>query len=677
MRRRRLGAGVSESRAHGATTPSQMSSGTFTSVREMAIRGQLADPFDIKFSADVWKSEVQANPTDENIRLLSAALICNDISQGILKRLETTGYFQLEPLFLAVMLVTFVNSQAALLHRDTFRPSWTNPNSYFGHIPVAQGDPSGRSGDDIHTALADGLQLPIQYLLRTKPNATGLLEHFKKSVEIAPEVVNICSAWNSAKEVWQMCLFQGASLMVENGTTLFQGTSENGYFVLGRYTQSYENAMNFRREVQHPGGFHGVESQRYGRDGINLTFDTRPAPLPPALTQFSMDDFSKTFILPSELGKTGLAVHQVMQVREVLASIAVSTMTRISDAQEHDETVWLDQQGRYSLTSLADAIQFRLQLTKDQAYAALSLLTHDFGLKYDPWTTPLLDAGDGTASLCLGILAWSNRTLALQRLLKRGNYDLSARGHDFDQFVKRFISAGVANCSYGQIIRVSDASVRLRHDRDSEEVDLLLSIGSDVYVIENKLTQFPVELNEDRHFVERMKQADDQLKRKVAFVHARKSMLRTLHPSLANFPSTAENVRGVIVTNFFGGRGTWTEHPISDASSIASYFSMGYYANSMAFNPDGSLDPSSANFVPLYNSFASMKANFYKYLEFSPHSRAFESYLKPHDLFLDFSKFGLRNIRGSFIGLTTPDNESELDESLRDLAESLRRKLAS
>ena len=66
----------------------------------------------------------------------------------------------------------------------------------------------------------------------------------------------------------------------------------------------------------------------------------------------------------------------------------------------------------------------------------------------------------------------------------------------------------IARCRFKQIVKLSTSGMKARAEKHSEEIDLLLMIGRDLYVIECKCVLFPVEAADEYFFISRMKQAE-------------------------------------------------------------------------------------------------------------------------------------------------------------------------
>ena len=146
---------------------------------------------------------------------------------------------------------------------------------------------------------------------------------------------------------------------------------------------------------------------------------------------------------------------------------------------------------------------------------------------------------------------------------------------------------------------------------------------------------------------------------------------RGLHPSLKNVLISPNAVRGLIVTNFFGGNADWVEHPVIDPSALTAYFSDGELVASVTFYR-GFLEEDRENSVLYYNSYSTFRENFWKYLLYAPHSRVFESPLQKRYRTYSFPGTGLEPFSVMTPEVIMPPDNSEVRASVYKSLDGLR-----
>jgi hypothetical protein len=127
-----------------------------------------------------------------------------------------------------------------------------------------------------------------------------------------------------------------------------------------------------------------------------------------------------------------------------------------------------------------------------------------------------------------------------------------------------------------------------------------------------------------------------------------------------------------VVTNFPGGPAEWTEFPIIDPTGIATYFGQGASIGKIWYQ--GKRQEIDTKLIcPYYWDYSSFRSNFYRYLSYGPHARAFETFLVKQATRFPFQKFGLKDFIVMLPEVVVPKSSEELDAAARAQHQELRR----
>ncbi len=287
----------------------------------------------------------------------------------------------------------------------------------------------------------------------------------------------------------------------------------------------------------------------------------------------------------------------------------------------------------------------------------------------------MVDMGDGTCSLLAGVLGPANRAFVLDSIMKAQHFDLDTRGEAFEKFLAEQLKIAVEKCRYKQIVRISEAGIKLKASARIEEMDLLFAVGRDLYVIECKCVMFPVEVIDEYLFVTRIKQAEAQLSRKIEFVRSCARKLSLLHPSLKNFPEPTR-IRGLIVTTFQGGSAPFSSFPITTPEFLVDYLTNGRSMGEFEAGKKGVV-VNDAHVVEHYNNFETFRENFWKCQVVQPHILTFRKMLFRFQNNIEFDQLGLKPIVAEESEVLIPEDEEGRQRALSAAASELRRHLAN
>ena len=641
-------------------------------LRDKLLTGEVPDPFAARFSWKLWDRCLSENSDVGDARLYSAARLIRDCVERLLARLQTTVYTKLDPATEIELLVMYMNAQIAGLAKDGLELIKKKRRGLAGYVPRFKTDADNiYSSDDLHTNLVDALRHPLQFQLsRLQRGPHPRCEVGREIHAEIHKVADLAIAWAAVKTVWQLCIYHDYTPDELENEIVFCGASDQSYFVLGRHRAQLENVSEYVRHgrmTQYDRGSRSLRAGSYARSGTDAVL-VDPGTFDADLRSWVVDPFLKSEILQMNLDdSSGLLISEFLGAWETIGDIASSVLGRLGvDGTTDPEEVVLDQQARFSKKSISTILSKVNSLSFEKCAAVISILSLAAEGRFDPWSTPLIDMGDDTVLMLLGVLCWANRSFVIESILKKCHFDLERRGPRFERFVRDCLVCSMETCRFSQIVFVSPPGIVLSNDDGtSEEIDLLFSIGRDLYLVEAKACLFPVEIEDDYFLTRKLVEANEQLSRKLTFVQRNLNKIQTLNDSLKQLPTAPATVQGIVVTNFPGGPASWSTFPIIDPTALAGYFGQGASIGVIEYGQkQAKIDRQLV--CPYYWDFASFRRNFSKYLDYSPHTRTFKRFLVLQRTRFPLSEHGLRDFVVFMPEVVLPENDGEIDSAIKD-----------
>lgn len=645
------------------------------SLRDKLLDGDISDPFDRSFSWEMWERHLQSfERSADDERLYAAAKYIVNAKEALFNALGNTIYFKTDKWQLIELFVAFANSIAVHVAKALKEDATRKP--LLGRSPRITSDTgTSYTTDDMHTNLIDGLRFPLEFLL----SRTSLSERSKEGASVAtiqaiPGIVELANAWDALKNSWQRCLRYGYEAE-QTGQTVRLATQRDdaAYFTVGRSRHTQRTVTEYAGS-RHIIGRDGkpMRARMLSRKGyhVQLARDR-----PHEISVYGVDNFTRTAILHTDL-ILGLdvAVEQLFFAWEFLGDLAGSAIDRLANDIGTEQEKLLDQTGRFSIKSVISTMAASLEISEDEATQLFALLSYTGRGAFDPWVTPIVVLDDGTCALLLGVLCYADRSFVLESSMSAYGYDMDARGPAFEEFLYEQTVEAVEKCRFSSLVFVAGPCIILRDPVDgaAEEIDVILSLGRDLYLIEAKCTLFPVDLSDEANLIKKFEEADAQLTRKVEFVRSRIQKVRDLHSCLQGIRVAPTSVSGIIVTNFPGGQMPWSNHFATDTDSLAAYFGMGVLLlKGTHYGLGVALDE--RFIVRYYDSYSSFRQNFVIYLRTAPQGCPFVRFLRKSVAVFPLSRWGSYDFEVTMPEVVLPADNSEFDRALLEIAILLRK----
>ena len=498
------------------------------SLRDMALSGELSSPF-VRSSRELLGHEgEEPGRTSNDVQIYEAARFFHGYATNIMSALDKSIYRKENGKALIDLLIMYANSITSMLAKDTIAAMTNEVGEayilgYVARLPATNG--SNASSDDLFSSVIDALRFPLGYLLSiSRMNSDAPNQVADETIDDIPHIIKIANAWDIAKFTWQRCLFYDYQFAQTSDGVFFNGIRDDSYFIVGRFRQiqiamsrymanAHADIATGRRKNMRSG-------RKFRRKGarIFLTKDNRSSL---DLDEFVVDAFTRNYVLPTKLSKTSeITALEALSAWEVLSDISRLSLKRLGNPTELPrEELTLEHLGLFDIEALTNLLATSLAVTPSKAKSIFDIIAYSGSGEFDPWSSPIINREDGTCSLLLNVLAFGNRPFVLESLMRKVGYEMTQRGKAFESFLRDELLRAKADCLYGEIMYVSDISLQLkRGSGEREEIDLLVIIGKDAYVIEAKCDLFPVDVPDEFYLTRKITDADHQLSRKIDFL---------------------------------------------------------------------------------------------------------------------------------------------------------------
>jgi hypothetical protein len=288
-----------------------------------------------------------------------------------------------------------------------------------------------------------------------------------------------------------------------------------------------------------------------------------------------------------------LTLNNLLDAFEVLHSLAAKLRSKLTvRLRENEEAgqaatlrTLLDMAPQIRFDDLARLVAKAADMDLTRARSVIRFLTHEGKARDGVWAKPLIGVRDGFVVLALDPIHRPNSERMLDHWLLDGGLSGSERGVRFELHARRSLAAAAAaNARLAGSSRVYPRSAEIGPKGQSRDIDLLMRLGSTVFVGELKCKIFPVTPKDLRwHF--------DEIQRAAGQAKLRAKLATEALPGLAamlEFSGSPDELRVVpfVLINSEVGIGREVEGiPVIDLVSLRNFFDSG--ALGMAGDADG------------------------------------------------------------------------------------------
>jgi hypothetical protein len=261
-------------------------------------------------------------------------------------------------------------------------------------------------------------------------------------------------------------------------------------------------------------------------DGDSSRYALRSArkeePATRVLVNVALEEEYYSIFMDLSLPRLGtLTLRQISTAWSVLQALAEAQQREVPDEFERPD---LESVGKFICTAKrTDVIHYIMEWLKTDLATAEQLVgffTYHGKPREDLWTAPLVEISDDEFALVHLPLLYGSPTYFLERCLRRGGMDMTAKGTLFEGYVRDLL---VSSLRSSKLLRRAGLH-RGRFDIDRSDVgdvDVVLWIGNTVLMGEAKCVIFPIEPYEIHSYFKTLNDAAEQITRKVDYYRTR------------------------------------------------------------------------------------------------------------------------------------------------------------
>ncbi|MBG0862629.1 hypothetical protein [Burkholderia sp. 9779_493] len=515
-------------------------------IQELTIRGNMGNfidrvrndeidgPLRRKFTPAKWrKSFESAAPHDKaDRRVYEAALVIHTKLENIRSRLKLSSSPALsasEKLRAYVAAANYNFLVANTKTHEAFREfgeelaatprGRTKIEDIFSQIRLKLPGGFDYSPDEIVESIVDGIEVPIKFALTDSPDLSGNPRMAQVTWSDIVLELNLGIMFRHAEDLWDDCLW-------------------NSYFVIGSGTEKYfapdqidvkrGHALGIVRRMTLAANYSIIASRQHDemiargiqpriRDIISVKKEGRRQVVKVSkigdptsdvqeelfiLRGLANEPYYSDFLETPLPNLEGVTLADVLDAWVVLSRIAIVQLDGI--AKKHEETTNMDVPPQtwlpgYLPVLQTDALIQALSIAADIQPAAGRLLVDFFTYRgnkgQEIWAAPLIPVGPRAVAPVFAAIVSPNLRRLVDIWMRLGGIDLEVRGPAFEQHLRNVLQTGITK---SPILRTSAISIPGSYTFSpsagrSEEIDLLFSIGSTVFIGEAKCILEPTE----------------------------------------------------------------------------------------------------------------------------------------------------------------------------------------
>jgi hypothetical protein len=380
--------------------------------------------------------------------------------------------------------------------------------------------------------------------------------------------------------------------------------------------------------------------------------------------------------LPNE---PGLTLNHLLDAFEALHSLGARLRPKLGDRLRANEEAGrgvtlgniLDMAPQVQVDDLVRLVTKATGMDLRRARRAITFLTYEGKARDGVWAKPLIAVRDRFVALALDAVHRPNAERMLDHWLLDGGLSASERGMRFESYARRSLAASAAgNERLAGSFNVFPRSVQIGPKGQSRDVDLLLRLGSTVFIGELKCKISPATPKDLRWHFEAIEQAAGQARLRAKLAGAALGELAAMLEFRG--PPYALRVVPFVLINGEVGIGRAVDGiPVVDLVSLHNYFYDG------ALGMAGDADGQSHVRVSYYRNAAEAEQNLPVYLEETPavslrrvHLRAVV-YRNADPVFegLEIAEYGMR--------VEIPESEEGSLQAAKDVKASWNRRIGA
>jgi hypothetical protein len=436
----------------------------------------------------------------------------------------------------------------------------------------------------------------------------------------------IGSAFNTIKDaydkvIWQygtmefeeeknrlILLQEETNLKLKNiGLTRLTRNSMNNYFDMINNVDDYKDYLSFYHKTRR---FQILKSIKYVNDEIEIQYTGKGRIYSNEFCHHMASIITYyPFFRTKEIDAfQGLTIQDLVNLFSNLAELADNLpFPDYNDTDIVDFEKFQKFAPRIKLENLIKYYVITTKYKRSQIELFLNLLIQN-GKDHNLYLYPLYKMDDYIVFSVPNIKR-ANKFYLVDKWLEAGGCDLSERGYEFEDYIKKFLTTEKMN-EYAKFKLIENSNfsfIEINGEKKEEEIDIVILTNSSLILGEIKCITYPLESKDYYQVFHTLKKAKNQIQRKSKFIKDNWNQFAD------TFKSTSPlKIETIIVTNFPHFTGTKIDGiPVADFYLFFSYFKTGLFTQLKVIPKEGIIKHEE----PYYTDEASFISNFSSFFE--------------------------------------------------------------
>lgn len=271
---------------------------------------------------------------------------------------------------------------------------------------------------------------------------------------------------------------------------------------------------------------------------------------------------------------SGLTIREIQSVWYVLASLGETLKVNAPRNTEVRNLKQLMQFApRIPVPSLKKAVQKATGLSYKKVDAAIEMFMFNWSVRQDPWFKPIVSISDHECTVLIPSLTVPNLIRSIESWMKDGGINMSERGIAFEDYVRTHIRESIDESELLSQLIMTSRPIEITDGNVTEQIDLVLLIGSVMIVCEIKCAIYPAGPIEYYNYYQILHGASKQAERKVQFTKLNISKVLSALGIEIGIDAGSIAVYPLVITNLHLGAGVIIDRvPVSDLNILDLYF---------------------------------------------------------------------------------------------------------
>ena len=510
------------------------------------LKNKKLNPLLKEFILNDFEAAVLQLPVDEQLRIFTSGKIINQACTAILEDFEN-GRCKITPSELVLKSLAYYNRDFFTITKRAKEEIANNKSSQVMDMitSTVELEDNVRVSPD---AYIETITSSLEFIVKNAPSLSSEDENINSNHDKYLSILgNHGALYNTIREHWNKCLFFEASVEVDESGNLSLKDAEDSFAYykeigLNRFLSKEMEALFHLRGKDTSAGFLCVSD--IAMEDLTIhdltfgTFDGHETRIKDLIIKYVLEYSPYKAIYHKVIG---VSINQLFKVYLFLVSMGVSVERRLIAEGNHNlenSTV------KIKSKVLTDLISKHLDIPKGQTSKIIKLFTLDKSRGAELWSSPLIEVED-FIYLYLPCLTHVNIHRTMEFILSN-NHDEVNKGtwfekevrEDLEQIIKRSIIHSVGS----ELLKPA----RYTLGKKTEEIDLVLRIGTTLIVGELKCNVFSASTMGYLNLRTDLDQAHKQLERKSGLI------LENLEDFKKNYCNghDIERIVCLIMTNF-------------------------------------------------------------------------------------------------------------------------------